>query len=647
MPNGYREPLALRPSPAPASRTKTLAGLVILSTASMGGDIATSAEVSLEWDAVNDPRVAFYELHWGSASGIYEHAERTSETTATVQDLAEGSTYYFAVRACSQAATLCSALSEERSATITYQPPTAGFVVAERAGTLPLTVAFSDASTGTIDTYAWDFGDGRASAERAPTHTYAAAGAYTVTLSVTGPGGTSRVTKPDAVVVAHARPTADFTASTTAGFAPLSVVFRDTSEGEIHKHLWDLGDGGRSSAPTSVHTYDQPGSYTVTLKVTGPGGSAIKTKSDLIAVSPPGPVAAFDAVTTTGDAPLTVHFSDKSTSEITSYFWDFGDGSTSAESNPTHVYDNPGSYDVSLTVHGPGGTDTSTQAGFIEALPAELKVEIGELIVDHHPTRMDFRQRFDDPVVIVGPASSYGGDPVTVRIQSVDEDGFWIRLQEWEYLDGYHVPESVGYLVLERGLHRLPGGSWIEADEVEVDGHGVAEAGLFTAPFATKPVVLTSVGPLNDDRPVITRLRDVDTNGFQVELQSEEASIIAHGAETVAYLAWEPSCGEVHGLRFNVRTTGDDRTDRPLPLRFPGQCADKTARFTVPPVVLAAMQTTDGPDTANLRWMRRLLDSVTFWIDEEQSLDSETEHTTEDIGYIAIGRAGAMIRRGQ
>ena len=642
MPNGHPEALAQRPRRASALPAKAFAAPLILFTASMFSNIATSAEVSLEWDGVDDARVAFYELHWGTASGIYEHLEQISGTTATFQDLAEGSTYYFAVRACAQAAALCSAFSREISSTIAYRPPTADFVVTKQNGALPLTVTFSDASSGAIDTYAWDFGDGGTSTERAPTHTYAIAGAYTVTLTVTGPGGASKAAKPETIVVAHTPPVANFTASATAGAAPLSVVFQDISEGKIDTYLWDLGDGGQSSAPTSVHTYNEPGSYTVTLTVTGPGGNVTETKSDLITVSPLAPVAAFDAVATTGEAPLAVQFSDQSTSAITSYLWSFGDGSSSAESNPSHVYGEPGAYDVSLTVVGPGGTDTLTQPGLIEVLPPELTMEIGELSIDEQAERVDFRQRFNDPIVIVGPASGDGGDPVTVRLGSVDKDGFWVRLQEWDYLDGPHIPESVGYLVLERGIHRLPNGSWIEADELEVDGHGIAEGGLFAAPFATKPVVLASVRTLNDHRPVTTRLKEIDTAGFQIALQSEEASVVAHGTETVAYLAWEPSCGEVNGLRFNAATTGDDRTDTPVSVRFSGQCSDETTRFNTPPVVLAAMQTTDGPDTANLRWLYKLLDSVTFWIDEEQSRDTETEHTTEAIGYLAVGNTDGV-----
>jgi hypothetical protein len=53
------------------------------------------------------------------------------------------------------------------------------------------------------------------------------------------------------------------------------------------------------------------------------------------------------------------------------------------------------------------------------------------------------------------------------------------------------------------------------------------------------------------------------------------------------------------------------------------------------------MQTADGLDTATLRWLDKTTATVTVWIEEEQSLDSETDHTTETLGYLAIGPASA------
>jgi PKD repeat protein len=75
--------------------------------------------------------------------------------------------------------------------------------------------------------------------------------------------------------------------------------------------------------------------------------------------------SAFRAAPTRGKAPLKVQFSDQSTGDITSWSWNFGDGSTSTEQNPSHTYANIGTYTVSLTVSWPGGSDTETKTNYI------------------------------------------------------------------------------------------------------------------------------------------------------------------------------------------------------------------------------------------------------------------------------------------
>jgi PKD repeat protein len=77
------------------------------------------------------------------------------------------------------------------------------------------------------------------------------------------------------------------------------------------------------------------------------------------------PVADFMGSPTSGDAPLTVQLTDQSTGSITNWSWSFGDGS-STEQSPSHTYENPGDYTVSLTVTGPGGSDTLTKTDYIE-----------------------------------------------------------------------------------------------------------------------------------------------------------------------------------------------------------------------------------------------------------------------------------------
>ena len=92
----------------------------------------------------------------------------------------------------------------------------------------------------------------------------------------------------------------------------------------------------------------------------------------------------FSANPTRGSAPLTVSFTDQSTGSITSWEWDFGDGSTSTMQNPTHTYTDPGTYTVSLTVTGPEGSDTNTKADYIKAWsPAKAMPWIPLLLLEN------------------------------------------------------------------------------------------------------------------------------------------------------------------------------------------------------------------------------------------------------------------------
>jgi len=75
--------------------------------------------------------------------------------------------------------------------------------------------------------------------------------------------------------------------------------------------------------------------------------------------------AGFTADLTSGPVPLTVNYTDQSTGDITSWSWDFGDGATSTEQNPSHTYTDAGTYTVSLAVTGPCGSDTETKTDFI------------------------------------------------------------------------------------------------------------------------------------------------------------------------------------------------------------------------------------------------------------------------------------------
>ena len=171
--------------------------------------------------------------------------------------------------------------------------------------------------------------------------------------------------------------TAAFTGSPTNGNAPLAVTFINASSGSVTNSVWNFGDGHtatNNSSASVTNTYAAPGTYTVTLTVTGTGGASAATNTAYIVVaSLPSPVAGFTGTPTNGFAPLLVAFTDASTGTgLTNWVWNFGDGNSVTNSSNTtvsHSYANAGTYMVSLTVSGAGGSNTNTQSGYIVTKP--------------------------------------------------------------------------------------------------------------------------------------------------------------------------------------------------------------------------------------------------------------------------------------
>ena len=227
----------------------------------------------------------------------------------------------------------------------------AAFVPGVTSGVAPLQVTFdSSGSTGNIVSYSWDFGDGNTSTEANPTHTYQVANTYNVTLTVTDATNATSVTQPQAITVSAGLQAA-FVPGVTSGAAPLQVTFDSSSStGNIVGYSWDFGDGNTSTEVNPTHTYQSANTYNVTLTVTDATNATSVSQPQAITVSA-GLQAAFVPGVTSGAAPLQVTFdSSSSTGNIVGYSWDFGDGNTSTEVNPTHTYQSANTYNVTLTV---------------------------------------------------------------------------------------------------------------------------------------------------------------------------------------------------------------------------------------------------------------------------------------------------------
>jgi PKD repeat protein len=175
-------------------------------------------------------------------------------------------------------------------------PPVAGFTASPTSGVAPLTVNFTDQSTGHIRTWAWNFGDGGTSAEQNPSYTYTTAGTFTVSLTVTGAGGSNTRTRTGYIHVAEPL-MADFSGSPRQGTAPLTVNFTDLSTGGATSWSWNFGDGHTSSAQNPSHNYTSTGDFTVSLTVTGNGDSDTETKAAYIQVAASNAPTTFTAAT--------------------------------------------------------------------------------------------------------------------------------------------------------------------------------------------------------------------------------------------------------------------------------------------------------------------------------------------------------------
>jgi len=248
-------------------------------------------------------------------------------------------------------------------------PPVADFTADMTIGTVPMMVDFTDTSLNYPTSWSWDFGDGGTSTEQNPTHTYTTAGSFDVTLTATNSIGSDSETK-IGYITGITKPQADFTSNTTSGMRPLAVQFNDTSLYSPTIWTWDFGDGTSSGDKDPIHTYNTAGVYTVALRATNGAGSNWENKTDYITVAELEiqPVADFSANSTAGLIPFAVAFTDLSENTPTSWSWDFGDGGTSTEQDPVHVYTTPGLYSVTLETTNGGGSDSETKSSYMTVL---------------------------------------------------------------------------------------------------------------------------------------------------------------------------------------------------------------------------------------------------------------------------------------
>ncbi|MGG9972708.1 PKD domain-containing protein [Ferruginibacter sp. SUN002] len=274
-----------------------------------------------------------------------------------------------------------------------YAKPLVEFSSNVTAGCYPLPVQFTDNSvpmSGTIMSWQWDFGDGTGSTEKNPNHIYEAEGNYNVTLRVINSNGCVTTLAKDAYIQITSGVSADFTNNMplVCGL-PATIDFQNASTGTGSlTYNWNFGDGSSSTATSPSHTYSAAGNYIVQL-ITKNAVGCSDTLSKTISIVDGNGKASFSSNSNFICLGKGIDLKITSTATPSSVMWDFGDGTTSTQFNPTKVYSAPGIYRIKLVEFFGGCSDSAFKTVNI-ATTAKASFSNGNTVSCKAPLTVNF-----------------------------------------------------------------------------------------------------------------------------------------------------------------------------------------------------------------------------------------------------------------
>lgn len=257
-------------------------------------------------------------------------------------------------------------------------PPILAFVPDQNDGCAPLTVNFTNASTGSDLRFEWDFGNGRVSNEEGPPPIVYEQGlgdtTFVVRMRAYNACGDEQLFD---TIQLRAVPIADFGTNVDDGCAPLDISFANTSTGSPDTYQWDLGNGmfttdSLPSAQVYANTTDEPVRYPISLYITNECGE--DWAYDTILVNPRNVRAFIGLDTSRGCQPFTVPFENFATPGAR-VRWEFGDGGTSIAADAVHTFDTAGTFTVRQIADNGCSTDT-TEANIVVLPPPEVAMEV-------------------------------------------------------------------------------------------------------------------------------------------------------------------------------------------------------------------------------------------------------------------------------
>lgn len=390
---------------------------------------------------------------------------------------------------------------QTRVVTVNFVPVAEAGVdqTAETGQTLQFDASASYDVDGSVESFSWDMGDGTILEGAKISHTYATPDTYTPVLTVVDNSGVSNNTHQDQLsVIVNAPPAPMFSIPerpvSVSEAAVLSAADSVDLDGEILSYMWDFGDGAVGDGLEVNYAWTQPGIYTVALTVTddsGTGSATQRIERQIVIDAAPTSDAGPAQFVTASEVQFDGTASSDAEGGISSYEWDFGDGSIGSGATPLHAYAKPGVYTVTLVVRDESG--------------APLNLDRDTTVITINAT----------PIADAGPPQTVapGEEFILSGRASVDPDG-QIASHEWTLPDGNQaIRERISVALETPGRFRFAltvsddfsGGPATDTAEtlITVNDAPIAEAGADVLVAPGDPVLLDAGLSFDRDGEII------------------------------------------------------------------------------------------------------------------------------------------------
>jgi len=455
-----------------------------------------SAETVYTGETITFNASASYDSDGTIVSYFWDFGDGTNATGVAVQhSYSENGTYTVTLTVTDDNGAVGTATATK---TVLNRSPIASFTESSETAYTGESITFNASASydpdGTIVSYYWDFGDGTNATGVVVSHAYSNDGNYTVTLLVTDDdGGVASSSSMKTII--NQPPIAAFNYSPIFPIAlEDSVTFNASSsfdpDGSIVSYVWDFGDGSFANVtePILTHTFGTHGQYTVTLIVVDNYGLSNNISRTVTVRGYPTAYFDYSPYPPQQKIPVTFNASLSSANGgyIVSYVWDFGDGNVTATSNPiiTHIYNNIGSYDVTLVV-----VDS-------EALNSSFSASL--LVIGAYPI----------PIFSVDPQNPIAGETATFNASSsYDPDGYIVSYV-WDFGDGtgttttfkvaYHTYEAPGIYNVSLTVKDNDGFEKTAVQQVKVVSYPIPSFSYTpeTYPKVSEPVIFNASSSL-------------------------------------------------------------------------------------------------------------------------------------------------------